>query len=55
MNKNFQIMRELSNLAILFSDMSRKMNDVEFNHFVQEHDRFEQLNGIQLIEVKKHE
>ncbi|WP_160168681.1 hypothetical protein [Sporolactobacillus terrae] len=53
MNKNFQIMCELSNLAILFSDMSRKMNDVEFNHFVHVHDCLEKVNGIQLIEVKK--
>ncbi|SFG09769.1 hypothetical protein [Sporolactobacillus nakayamae] len=55
MNKNVRAVRELSNLAILFDEMACRMSSTEFTHFVQEHDRLEQLNGIQLIEVKKHE
>ncbi|MCO7125144.1 hypothetical protein NIE88_05065 [Sporolactobacillus shoreicorticis] len=53
MNKNVQALRELSNLAILFDDVSCRMNGNEFTRFVNEHDRLEQANGIQLIEVKK--
>ncbi|WP_160168721.1 hypothetical protein [Sporolactobacillus terrae] len=55
MSKNFQVMRELSNLATLFDEMARRMSGNEFTHFVKEHDRLERMNGIQLIEVKKHE
>lgn len=53
MNKNVRVVRELSNLAILFNEMSCRMSSIEFTHFVKEHDCLEQVNGIQLIEVKK--
>jgi hypothetical protein len=53
MNKNVQVLRELSNLAILFDEMSCRMNEAEFVRFMNEHNRLEQLNGIRLIEVRK--
>lgn len=53
MKKNARAVHELSNLAILFNEMSCRMSGIEFSHFMKEHDRLERVNGIQLIEVKK--
>lgn len=52
MNKNVQLLRELSNLAILFDDLSYRMSKRQFEHFVATHKRLERVNGIQLIEVR---